>query len=383
VTRKILLAAVAAVLCLSGSAAAQPPAAGTDGGRFYGRAEYLLWWTKDGPNQVPLVSKGFVGAPGTEILIGGTDTDFGAHHGARLTLGYWLTNDRAWGVEASGFYLPSVSESRTVSSPDATGAHLSIPFFNTNLGRESSSPLSASSPGEGFFGGTATQEMTSRLWGVEGNVVFALANPRPVRLELLGGFRYLNLAEGFSFLTNTPDNPPGPITVFQTRDAFDATNDFYGGQIGVRGRYEAGRFMADATLKLALGAMRQHVDVAGSLTTNFFGPTVQTFPGGYFTQRSNIGSYTRTVFAVIPEVGVNVGFRLTSWASVVAGYTFLYASNVARPGHQVDRGINPTQSQAISLTDPATLVGAARPAFKFDGSDFWAHGLNIGIALNF
>jgi hypothetical protein len=85
----------------------------------------------------------------------------------------------------------------------------------------------------------------------------------------------------------------------------------------------------------------------------------------------------------VPEVGVNVGFRLTSWASVVAGYSFLYASNVARPGDQVDRTINPTQSQAISLTNPANLSGPGQPGFKFEGSDFWAHGLNIGLAFNF
>jgi hypothetical protein len=152
----------------------------------------------------------------------------------------------------------------------------------------------------------------------------------------------------------------------------------------LRGRYQAGRFTADATVKVAIGAMRQHVDVAGTFTTNFFTPpALQTFAGGLFAQPSNLGSYGRNVFAVVPEAGINLGFRLTDWASVVVGYTFLYASNVARPGNQIDRAINPTQSPAISLTDPATLSGPARPRFKFEGSDFWAHGLNAGIAFNF
>jgi len=373
---RVLIAVLGAVLVCAGTASAQE--------RFYGRAEYLYWWTKDAPNQAPLVSRGFIGSPGTEVLLGGSDVDFGGHHGARLTLGSWLTDDRAWGLEASGFYLPRVSESGSVASPDRTGTDLRVPFFNPRTGTESSTLLSASNPVDGFFAGTATERLSQRLWGAEGNVVFGLGNPRPLRLELLGGFRYLNLRESLGFDTNTPDIPPGPVTVFHTRDLFETRNDFYGGQLGLRARWDAGRFTADATVKVALGAMRQRADVEGALTTNFFNPpTVQTFPGGLLAQRSNIGSHERSVFAVVPEAGVNVGFRLTNWASVIVGYSALYASNVARPGDQVDRTINPTQSQAIALTNPANLQGDARPRFRFDGSDFWAHGLSAGLALNF
>ena len=383
--KKLLFTLFAAVLGFAATAAAQTPApAPAPTERFYGRADYLYWWMKDSPNHVPLVTRGFVGSPGTETLIGGNDVDFGGGHGVRLTTGFWLTPDRTWGLEASGFYLPTQTERISISSPDRNGVNLRVPFFNPNNGQESSSPLSASSPQDGFFGGSATESNTSRLWGVEGNVVYGLANPRPFRLELLGGFRYLSLREGLNFSTNTPDTPPGPVTVFQTSDQFDTHNEFYGGQIGLRGRYEAGRFIADATLKVGLGTMRQSADIAGSLTTNFFAPpTVQTFAGGLFAQRTNIGSYERHVFAVIPEIGVNVGFKLTNWASIVVGYNFLYANDVARPGDQIDRTINPTQSQAISLNNPANLSGTARPSFKFESTDFYAHGLNFGFAFNF
>jgi Putative beta barrel porin-7 (BBP7) len=380
VTKKTVLAIVVAMLWLSGPAEAQTAAGSADEGRFYGRAEYLLWWMKDGPQSLPLVTDGFANAPSTRVFLGGDDIDHGSLNGFRLSLGYWLTNDRAWGVEASGFYLPEVTDKQSVSSSGLPGSvNLAVPFFDPVRNQEAFSSISDA----GAFSGTASTRASARLWGVEGNVVWGLANPRPFRLELLGGFRYMNLAEGLAFRTSSPDLPPGPVTVFETNDSFDATNDFYGGQIGMRAKYEAGRFMADATLKLALGAMRQHVDVNGSFTTNFFSPAIQTFRGGMFAQSTNIGHHSRTVFAVIPEVGGNLGFRLTNWATVTLGYTFLYASNVARPGNQMDRVINPTQSQAISLNNPATLTGAARPSFKFDGTDFWAHGLNVGIALNF
>jgi hypothetical protein len=29
------------------------------------------------------------------------------------------------------------------------------------------------------------------------------------------------------------------------------------------------------------------------------------------------------------------------------------------------------------------LVGSARPAFTFDGTDFWAQGLNFGVELSY
>src|SRR4029453_13105386 len=113
----------------------------------------------------------------------------------------------------------------------------------------------------------------------------------------------------------------------------------------------------------------QSVDVSGSLVTHdftAFGPT-QTFPGGYFALPTNIGSHKRTVFAVVPEVGLTLGFQLTRWASVFAGYSFLYTNNVARPGNQIDRSINPTQSVAWVGEPPVALQGVAEPAFKFKG----------------
>jgi hypothetical protein len=373
-----LLIALTVVLALSGTAAAQAPS--PDGGSLYGRAEYLLWWTKNSPTPVPLVTDGVLG-PGTRVLLGGDDVDLGHRNGGRFTLGYWLTGDRAWGVEGSGFFLATATERRTVSSSGAPGSrNLLIPFFDPTLPGENVTNLSLA----GEFAGSATETLRSRLWGVELNGVRPLTGQGPFRVELLGGFRYLRLSEDYAFRTSSPDLPPGSVTVFATRDEFDAGNSFYGAQLGIRGRYDIGSFTADAGLKLALGVMHQSVDIAGSLTTNQFTiPTVVTFPGGYFAQRTNMGSYARNVFAVVPEANVNVGYRLTSWASIVAGYTFLYASNVVRPGEQVDRTVNPSQSPSFGGPVPANLVGLARPRFRFEGSDFWAHGLNLGVVLQY
>ena len=374
---RIVLVVLTLVCGLVTTAAAQ--SAAPDSGRLYGRAEYLLWWTKNSPTPVPLVSDDVLG-PGTRVLLGGDEVDLGHRNGGRFTVGYWLTTDRAWGVEATGFFLSTGTERRGVGSSGAPGSqNLFVPFVDPTLPGENVSNLSLA----GAFAGGATEKLQSHLWGVELNGVRPLLRQGPFRLEAVGGFRYLRFSEDYRFRTSSPDIPPGTTTVFMTRDDFDAGNSFYGLQAGARAAYDIGPFTADAGVKVALGAMRQSVDIAGSLVTNQFSPTVTTYPGGYFAQPTNIGSHERTVFAVIPEANLNISFRLTSWASIVAGYTFLYASNVVRPGEQIDRTVNPTQSPSFGGPVPVNLVGAARPRFKFEGTDFWAHGLNVGVVLRY
>lgn len=377
---RIALVALGTLLCLTASAAAQAPTSRMDGDRFYLHAESLLWWTKDSPAPVPLVSDGALGA-GTRVFLGGEAIDLGARAGARLTVGYWLTADRAWGVEAGGFFLPTATERRSVTGSGAPGSRdLVVPFFDPTLSGENFTNVSLA----GAFSGSATEQLTSRVWGAEGNVIVGLTSQGPWRVGLLGGVRFLKVSERYSFETSSPDLPPGPTTVFLTHDVFDADNDFYGAQLGVRGRHQSGRWSADGTLKVSVGVMRQRVDVAGSLLTNqFTAPTVATFAGGYFAQPTNIGSHARDVVAVVPEIGLNVGYRLTDWAAIVVGYTFLYASNIVRPGHQIDRAVNPTQSPSFGGPIPSNLAGQPSPRFRFESSDFWAHGLSLGFGLRF
>jgi len=61
-----------------------------------------------------------------------------------------------------------------------------------------------------------------------------------------------------------------------------------------------------------------------------------------------------------------------------AGYSFLYWTNVIRPGGGViDTSVNPTQ------LPPGTLAGPGRPQPQFNRSDLWAHGINLGRVFNF
>jgi hypothetical protein len=204
-------------------------------------------------------------------------------------------------------------------------------------------------------------------------------------MDAIGGFRYLRLKESYSFTTNSSYNPPYPNDIWYTNDDFDTTNNFYGAQAGLRASIDQGGFFATGIAKVALGAMVQKVDINGSLVTNDytnFGPTV-TYPGGYFALPTNIGSYSHTAFAVVPEVALNAGYRITPSVSLFAGYSFVYASNVVRPGNQISRNINWTQSTSYTEDPNAKLRGPALPTFQFNDSSFWAQGFNVGLAVRF
>lgn len=370
------------VLMAAGVWATPRPAVAGDDSRVYGSVEYLLWWMKDSPAAPPLVSTGRIGDPGVSVLLGGDDIDTDEHHGGRFTLGVWLTQARDLGLEASYFVLPETIAKHEVGSSGEPGSQdLLIPFFDVTLPGENTTFLSQA----GLFAGTARETLSSSLDGGDLSLVRQIVASPAWRLDFLGGFRYLSLDERFTFSTSSPQIPPQPADVFKTKDTFDTDNAFYGGQLGLRSEHHGDRFFVKVAIKVGLGAMRQSVGIRGSLVTNDFNGLgdPQTFPGGYFAQPTNIGNHSRDVFAVVPEGSVTVGLHLNAWASIFAGYTFLYASDVVRPGDQIDRSINPTQNPSFTGVVPSPLVGPARPAFSFQNSDFWAQGVSFGVALRY
>jgi len=290
--------------------------------------------------------------------------------------------DSRLGVELAGFYIPTRSTSSSVSSTGQPGSiDLYLPFFDVTINQENVTEISYWPD----YRGSAQAKLSNNLGGGELNVTWTMPPQDAWRVDLLGGFRFLQLRESYTITTSSPYNPPNPVDIWNTTDSFDARNRFYGVQIGARAAYDQGPWVGNVIGKLALGTMQQRVTVNGLLETNDYneyGPT-QIFFGAYFALPSNSGDHSRNTFAVVPEVALNLGYRLTSQATVFAGYSFLYASNVARPGEQINRNVNPTQSVAYGNDPPATLVGAAQPAFNFNTTDFWAQTLSIGLAYRF
>src|SRR5262249_28118375 len=165
------------------------------------------------------------------------------------------------------------------------------------------------------------------------------------RLDALAGFRYLDLNEGLGIAENLTVLPTVPVlggTNFVVADRFDTRNQFYGGQVGVRGEVSSGPLFATAAAKVALGDNHQSVDIAGFTRIASPRTGVTTQPGGLLALPSNSGHFTRDRFAVVPEGSLGVGVQATERVRVSLSYSFLYWRSVARPGDQIDRGVNPS-----------------------------------------
>lgn len=380
--RKVIAAAFAMPLLVSGMAAAQTgsPGAGTRG-PFTVDVEALAWWFKSSPTPTPIITDGVYGQPGTQTLLGGGDMDTNPNPGFRLTAGYAL--DRRWGMEGSFLYVGSRSTSRSVSSPGTARSNdLLLPYFDVLLNREALTEISLAP----LYAGSAQVELSNSMMGAEANATYAVDSARPWDVGLIGGFRWLQLKETYTITTSSPFIPPSPAgDIWQTTDKFAANNNFYGAQFGARARYDSDRWFASGVLKVGLGAMVQSVDVNGSLLTNDFNNfgAAQTYPGGYFALPSNMGGHSRTVFAVVPEVRLNVGYQITPAASLYLGYNFLFANNVVRPGNQVNRNLNTSQSASWTEDPNPTPSGPAQPSFSFNSSSFWAQGVSLGLGIRF
>ena len=354
---------------------------------FYFGVEYLLWWTSGmnappilttGPTDVlgPSGRPGVVGAPGTQVLAGNA-IDFSPGSGARLTVGGWLSDDKTLGAEVTYLFIGQHSSTRTASQDGSAGsAPVSIPYQNALLGGVADS-TSVALPGS--FSGTGTLSTTQDLQNFEANLPMRLIENGRWRLDGLTGFRWLILNEVTTLSTYSRDN--GSPVYLQTTDRFNAQNNFYGGQLGLRATGVFDRWTVQGYGKVALGSTASDVKISGSGLSNQFtsAPGISNgYPGGYLAQPTNEGHYRDANFAVIPEVGFNVGYEVCAHTRLFMGYSALYLSQAARPGEQISPLINPSQSPAYTNVNSTQLVGPAAPLPTNTIGDFWAHGLNFG-----
>ncbi len=206
-------------------------------------------------------------------------------------------------------------------------------------------------------------------------------------LDGLVGFRYLRLSEQLNIQETPHFTAPFmgllPGSGFVVDDNFKTNNQFYGGQIGLVGEFRSGPWSLNLSGKFGLGATQQTVMISGfTQTTTITAAGINTTfanSGVYANSLTNGGTHSRSVFSVVPELGLNLGYQVTERVRLFAGYNIIYWSSVVRPGAQIDLGVNPNFLPGA----PAAVanVGPARPAFAFNSSDFWAQGINFGLAL--
>jgi hypothetical protein len=105
-----------------------------------------------------------------------------------------------------------------------------------------------------------------------------------------------------------------------------------------------------------------------------------TVPGGQFAAASNSGRATQDKFAVMPELELTLGYQFNGNIWVYVGYDILYFNKIARPGSQVDLTVDTAGDQI----DPGfTGARTSYPSRLFNDTNFWAQGLDFGVAISY
>lgn len=361
---------------------------GPDPYRWWFSAEYLLGFTKS-TSLTPLVSTGSVASGGVlgdggATPVGGGDVNFGGVSGARFGGGVWLDGCRAYAFDWGIFFLPRQTNTTTFRANP--GEVLARPFFDTALGVENSRRITS----PGLFEGSVTNTYRSLFWGAEIGARLRVYETSTFSLEQLFHFRYYALEESFESadasaavgggVVTFNGQAFGPPAEVRVSDFYSVQNRWYGGSAGLRVMWTPGRWELRLDGRLGVGAMQQNVTIQGTTTLANAGAEATVSPGFYTAAQTQIKT-SNYRFSLAPDVQARVGYRVTDWLMLTAGYQFVYLTDVARPSDLVTRQLNP------GLIPSSQNFGAAAPGVPqlptIVSTDYWMHGLTAGIMITF
>lgn len=347
---------------------------------FWLGVEGLVWWTKNQPLPVPIVTTGpayqganagNLGMPDTTSL--DSPLNYGAVGGIRVFAGGWFTIAHTIGMDGSLFILGQQSAGFSVIDRSGVG---NLVINEPVSGSTSNTQVSA----PGVESGSVVVAASTRFGGGDINLLYNLYRGNDWTINLLGGYRYLELDESLNISANSnlfvdtqyTDNmgnvlanaPPGSsVTVI---DQFGTRNQFNGGQIGAQLQYQWQRLFISGSAKLGIGNTHEIVTVGGNTTVfPVNGSPVLLTGGNYATLQ--IGRYSTDRFALAPAAQLNIGYQLAPCIRAQIGYDFLYMSSVVRPGNQIDNSYD----------------GVTHPLVPMTSSSFWAQGLTLGLRFSF
>jgi hypothetical protein len=358
------------------------PAACDYGPSAWFTSETLLWFgqASNAPPLLATAATGIVPAVGqpADILVGGTNgISSGLLPGYRFSGGFYFGPEQKLGLSGRVFGLIRNSQSTTAASDGTTS--IGLPYFDVNAGNESTFLLAFPTAPFDYSGG-ATVTTDLELIAAEPSLRFLIGRSHDHKVELLGGYTFLRMNDSLTVNSQVTSDAIGNLvpqgTVETLTDSFRTSNTFHGGHLGLETSILRRRLSLSTLAKVSLGNFSQRSIISGSTEEVQPAPAVPaTYVGGLYAQQSNIGTITRDQFGFIPELGLKGGFLLRENLQLTAGYTFLYLSNVARAGEQIDRNIDITQR----------LGGApgTSPAAQLRDGSMWLQGLDLGVNWTF
>ncbi|MBN1590751.1 MAG: BBP7 family outer membrane beta-barrel protein [Pirellulales bacterium] len=411
-------------------------------GQYWFRADYLLWRTR-GVDLVPLVTtsdvedQGIIGNDTTRILFGNDRINGDSHSGTSIKFGWWFHCGRTAGVEfdfltlgerGTDFYYSSSSTGYPLYArpfddvnPESLGSNAELisetpwlrgtvdgrvdEYFhsagvNLRLNLCCHEPCCSCGCSEDCGecceeecgDGSCCSEMECTRAAVYCRGLGSLLErfrPSRYRVDLIAGYRHYQLNDSLrvnesSLVLQNHDLLRAGTTI-DLFDEFRSRNEFHGGELGVIAQIYRGCWSFEFLAKMALGNNSQVVTINGQTTidTHQQGDEPAVYGSGMLAMKNgtegNIGRYTNDDFVVIPQFGAEIGYQMTCHMRAYVGYNLIYWANVARAAEQVDYTLN---SEYFPPANPQPS-GAARPAFAWEDSNFWAQGLNLGLEYRF
>ena len=365
--------------------------------RVYVTTEYLSMWAK-GNYLPPLVTTSPLGTPQaqagvlpvsatTSILYGNERVNLDQRNGGRITAGYWLVDGQFFGVEGQYWALGTQTSdffAESIFSQDPNAQILARPIIVTPPnGTDDEQSVLLAYPGFQFGGVTTDLDGSINVHSLSNVQSAAMTFRRLVwidftmqrRLDFLFGYRFFRTDDSAKINDTTVFNAAGqfPTTTTLSEDLFRSRNQFNGGEIGLKWQSYHGPFIFEFNGKCAFGNNRERTWINGSSSQTANGVTTD-FDYGLLALPTNIGSYRRDVFAILPEANANLKIELTKNLRLIMGYTFVYINRTQRSGDAINRTINTTQINGA-------LVGVAEPSFSANDTPFWVHGYNAGLEL--
>ena len=368
--------------------------------------EYLHWWIKGMKNTPPLVTTsndadlGRIGETSTRVLFPTAALFQAPGSGGRIRFGHWWNADHTQGIAADLWGLNGPSERFAVSS--AGTPLIARPFFDSSSGSQNAEVVAISAAPSTRSGGVSI-DSDSDLYsgGVVWRWQLGVLRPsraRPcrnapasfqflprgdIRLDFTCGYRYARLQERLSIFENVTLSSDDR---FDVEDHFRTTNDFNGAEIGLLYTHHHCRWSFEFRPRIAFGGVRQRTQINGNTRSTPSGGTPINESGGLLALAgTNIGTFTRDEFSILPQVDARFGYRIMDRLTLTLGYSFLYWMRVARPGEQIDFRVNPNYFPSSSpfVPPPTPPLGPRDPRPLFADAAFWAQGLNLGLEYRF
>lgn len=347
-------------------------------------AEYVLWRNKEA-RLPPLVTggppgtTGILGQPDTVVLAGGTDLDHDFRSGGRFAAGLWLDYDQALGIEG-GYQFAG---ERTVHLPVGAAVRpmtpiLARPFDDAQTGLPSSTRILFPDL-RILFVDTA---YSTWFQGAEFSVLVNHRHGPGWRLDLVGGFRFLELQEELRIVESSKIDRAavflGGSRIYR-EDEFVTRNRLVGAHAGVQFKVVQGPLFAMLSGRVSFGGMEQLVDVRGYTIVDSPTEAPEAYNGGLLALPSNAGVRDRWKFAVVPELTARVGCTLWHRYTLYVGYSILSWADVLRAGDQIDLTLNPAQVPLATVP----MDGPNRPQLPWRESSFWIQGFSLGCEIRF